>query len=317
MMQESRKKILEISLVVTFVLCLVIILWGAFVRFSGSGDGCGASWPLCGGKIVPAQDVHYKVWIEYAHRATSGLLGILVFLQVVFGFLWTGRGHPLRRCLALVGVFTVSEALIGAGLVLFSLVGEDSSSSRVLWLLGHLGNTLLLLASITLAYLQVRFEKGRLPILPSRALLPYLVVFFFVACLGAVASLSNTLYPSQSLASGILADFHHSSPLLVRLRIFHPLFGVLFFLLIIEWWQKSTMSYPIIAKRLLWITGLNFLIGATTLVLLSPLPGRLLHILVTDLLWVQLYGMAVLIRARNSMGRAGTPEFQREVVLTS
>ena len=47
--------------------CLFVILWGAFVRASGSGAGCGAHWPLCNGVLVP-QSPALATIIELTHR---------------------------------------------------------------------------------------------------------------------------------------------------------------------------------------------------------------------------------------------------------
>ena len=50
---------------------ILSILWGAWVRISGSGNGCGSSWPLCGGVIIPEAE-HKKTWIEFIHRLMTG-----------------------------------------------------------------------------------------------------------------------------------------------------------------------------------------------------------------------------------------------------
>ena len=36
---------------------LLVIVWGAYVRASFSGDGCGDHWPLCNGQVIPATGV--------------------------------------------------------------------------------------------------------------------------------------------------------------------------------------------------------------------------------------------------------------------
>src|SRR6266481_9596854 len=51
---------------------LLVILWGAIVRASGSGAGCGSHWPLCNGEVVPRAPGLATV-IEFTHRATSGV----------------------------------------------------------------------------------------------------------------------------------------------------------------------------------------------------------------------------------------------------
>src|SRR5215467_12703113 len=66
---------------------VAVIAWGAFVRASGSGAGCGRHWPLCNGEVVP-RPTSVATVIEATHRATSGLalvgvVGLLVATIVV------------------------------------------------------------------------------------------------------------------------------------------------------------------------------------------------------------------------------------------
>jgi len=56
---------------------LLVILWGAWVRISHSGDGCGDTWPLCHGQMIPEAQ-QGKTWVEYSHRMMSGLFGLLI-----------------------------------------------------------------------------------------------------------------------------------------------------------------------------------------------------------------------------------------------
>ncbi len=32
---------------------VLVALWGAYVRATGSGAGCGSHWPTCNGEILP------------------------------------------------------------------------------------------------------------------------------------------------------------------------------------------------------------------------------------------------------------------------
>ncbi|MCS6831187.1 MAG: COX15/CtaA family protein, partial [bacterium] len=51
---------------------VLVILWGAFVRATGSGAGCGSHWPTCNGEVIPRPQ-SVETLIEFTHRATSGL----------------------------------------------------------------------------------------------------------------------------------------------------------------------------------------------------------------------------------------------------
>ena len=123
---------------------VAVIVWGAAVRATGSGAGCGEHWPLCNGTLV----LHHPAvatMIELAHRATSGV--DMVCVLALFG--WTFRALP-RRHLARAGatavlILTLNEALLGALLVLLGHTARDMSPARAVYLGLHLTNTLLLL----------------------------------------------------------------------------------------------------------------------------------------------------------------------------
>jgi len=108
---------------------LAVILWGAFVRASGSGAGCGAHWPLCNGEVLPRAPA-LATMVEFTHRATSGVALLLVLALVLWVFRSRPAGHPARRAAAMAGALILTEAAVGAGLVLFRLVAQDESVAR-------------------------------------------------------------------------------------------------------------------------------------------------------------------------------------------
>ncbi|MGH9357251.1 MAG: COX15/CtaA family protein, partial [Terriglobia bacterium] len=128
---------------------IAVILWGTIVRATGSGAGCGEHWPLCDGQVIP-HGAQLATLIEFAHRASSGVALALVAGLAFFAFRRFAAGHPVRRYAALALLFTLTEGLIGAALVLFGQVGNNVSTSRVCILSCHLVNTFLLLASLAL-----------------------------------------------------------------------------------------------------------------------------------------------------------------------
>src|SRR4051812_28142504 len=99
------------------------MLWGAYVRASGSGAGCGAHWPLCNGVVLPPSPQLGTV-IEFTHRLTSGLSLALVLLLAIWTFRAFPRGDRMRKAAGLSLFFVISEALIGAGIVLLKLVAH-------------------------------------------------------------------------------------------------------------------------------------------------------------------------------------------------
>src|SRR5512146_257298 len=128
---------------------LAVVAWGAFVRATGSGAGCGRHWPSCNGEIVPREPA-VATAIEFAHRATSGIALLLVVALVVAAVRALPRGHAARRAAWASLAFMIAEALVGAGLVLYGWVAKDTSPARGWVMAIHLVNTFLLLASLAL-----------------------------------------------------------------------------------------------------------------------------------------------------------------------
>jgi len=145
---------------------LLVVAWGAYVRATGSGAGCGSHWPLCNGEVIPRAE-RIETLIEFSHRLTSALDGLLVLALAVWAFRLFPRRHPVRPAAAWSLVFLVAEALIGAGLVRFELVADDASLARALVMAAHLVNTFLLLAALTLtahrATSPLLFPSGGVP----------------------------------------------------------------------------------------------------------------------------------------------------------
>src|SRR5690606_7460601 len=129
---------------------LGVIAWGAYVRATGSGAGCGSHWPLCNGEVIPRSPTA-ETLIEFSHRVTSGLALLLVVVMVVWARRLFPKGHPARLGAWLSLGVMVLEALLGAGLVLFGLVADDDSVARAVVMGLHLVNTLVLLGARTLA----------------------------------------------------------------------------------------------------------------------------------------------------------------------
>src|SRR6516164_6905988 len=95
---------------------VAVVLWGAYVRATGAGAGCGNHWPLCNGEVVPRSPA-VKTLIEFTHRVMSGLDGVLILCLMLWALRAYPRRHPARHWAVLSFVFVVTEALIGAALV--------------------------------------------------------------------------------------------------------------------------------------------------------------------------------------------------------
>ncbi|MGH7519275.1 MAG: COX15/CtaA family protein [Gemmatimonadales bacterium] len=279
---------------------LCVILWGAFVRASGSGAGCGSYWPLCNGVVVP-QDAGTATLVELTHRITVGLALILMVVLLIWSFRATRRGSPVRLGAVLSFTFFLIEGGIGAGLVLLEKVGEDSSLARAGWLAGHLLNTFLLLACLTLT---AWWASGGSPIrtrgVERSAWLAgsLLVATLLVGMTGAVTALGDTLFPATSLTHGLQQDRSPAAHFLVRLRVLHPALavGVGFCLLLAApvlaartpEAPRPRPSTGSVAKALGALVPIQWAGGGANVLLLAPIWLQLVHLLLADLLWITL-----------------------------
>ncbi|HWR52028.1 MAG TPA: COX15/CtaA family protein [Bryobacteraceae bacterium] len=274
---------------------LLVVLWGAFVRATGSGAGCGGSWPLCNGDVI-LRSMGAETIIEYTHRITSGL----ALAGVVALWFWARRlfpkGEPARRFAFLSVIFIVVEALLGAGLVVFDLVGKNSSAARAVYLSAHLTNTMILLAVIAATAYHAQPRKITLIERP-RVIPAAIAVMILVSISGAVAALGDTVFPAGSVAEGVRRDLHPSSPLLLRLRMLHPALAVAggFFLL-----YAATTAARLKLGSAPWamfiLVMVQIVAGAINVALAAPVWMQIVHLGIAQLLWLAV----VLIYLRTS-----------------
>src|SRR5271154_2815477 len=128
---------------------VLVILWGALVRATGSGAGCGNHWPLCNGQVIPLSP-RVDTVIEFTHRCMTGGSTFLVIGLLVWTFRGTVKGQAARTLAVVSMVLLLNEAFLGALLVKLGYVTGNQSVGRVVLLSVHLSNKLLLLAALTL-----------------------------------------------------------------------------------------------------------------------------------------------------------------------
>lgn len=272
---------------------LLVILWGAFVRASGSGAGCGNHWPLCNGEVIP-QPQQIETLIEFIHRVSSGLTLVLAVIMVVWAWRIYDRGTKIRRSAAAVLIFTLSEALVGAGLVLFQLTGTDTSVSRAVFIVIHLVNTFFLLAALAVtAWLSVYKEPTRIQWQGRKTWLVLIAIIgmIFVGASGAITALGDTLFPSVSLAEGFRLDLDSTAHFLIQLRIYHPFIAITLGLYggFVFSWLRKHMETPLtkgLISGVMVLFGVQLLLGGFNVVLLAPIWLQMIHLLVSDLIWI-------------------------------
>ena len=273
---------------------IVVILWGVFLRASKSGDGCGQHWLTCHGEVIPSAP-ELKTIIEFSHRLTSGIAFLIVLVLLIWAFKAFGRRCAVRKLAIGAFVFIVTEALVGAGLVLTGNTAETLTSARPFWAVGHLINTFILLAFLSLtAWVSRGGRRLNLAAVPTKyAVLMTVAVLgiLFVGASGSIAALSSMLFPSASLAEGIGKDFSETSNVLLRLRVGHPILSVLtgVYLILLGGWLASASGDGAVKR---WSNILSILVfcqlafGAATLLTLAPILMQVGHLLLADLVWI-------------------------------
>ena len=279
---------------------ILVILWGAVVRATGSGNGCGEHWPLCGGTVVQHWRTVASI-IEFAHRATSGIAVIALVPMVFFAWRSTPPRHLARVFATAAAALTFNEGLLGALLVLLGHTGQDTSPMRAFWLSLHLANTLLLLAALTLTAHFMGRREGRMR---GGIALHYawlggvgLLATLFVGVSGSLAALGDTLYPAASLAAAFAQDLAPGGNWLLHVRWIHPASSLLagawivFAILRSRAFGNRAGSSPETARLGLVVAGLvawQIVLGILDVLLLAPTWLQVTHLFGADLLWVSL-----------------------------
>src|SRR5688572_18866613 len=287
---------------ITLGVTVAVIVWGAVVRATGSGAGCGSHWPLCNGGVVPLAPATATI-IEFTHRLTSGVAMILALVLALWARRVFPAGHRARRWAMYSLMFMLIEAAIGAGIVLLELVADDASPLRAGYIAVHLTNTMFLVGAMTAT---IRFSgasdqlnigsSGHRGIRSSnhpgigssdhrgigsararRWQVIARVMMVVVAAANAIVALGDTLFPHASLAEGIAADLDPTSHFLIRLRVWHPIAAVIASVLTITAFRR-----PIVTGCILFQVGL----GVINLMMLAPLPLQMAHLLVSNILWM-------------------------------
>jgi heme A synthase len=261
---------------------MAVIVWGGYVRASGSGAGCGAHWPNCNGEVIPFSP-SVKTIIEFTHRVTSALASFAVLALVVLGWRQHPRGHAARRLAGWSLFFMLLEGAAGAFLVKRELVADNASASRAVAMSVHLIITFFLVASMaSTAWVAFRGERPALP--PSGLQRPSgwlaLAMVMAVGISGAVAALGDTLV-QQSVVSPVVDA-------LVSLRIFHPLIAIgatlAVVLLVTQSWGASPRHAGLVGALLV----LQVCAGLVNVALAAPIWMQLVHLTLADTLWISL-----------------------------
>ena len=281
---------------------MFVIAWGAVVRATGSGAGCGNHWPQCNGEILPSIE-RLETVIEFVHRLTSGVDGILVIVLVIWAFRLQPVQKFVRSMAALSLIFIIIEGGLGAALVRFELVEGNTSSARAIMIGLHLVNTLVLLSFLTLTAWGASRPKTKdgLHVTASSGIKTAFVVaillFWIMSAAGAITALGDTLFPSESLAQGIQQDLSPTAHFLIRLRVWHPIIAIIssIYFVGLGWMIQRRIASERLEARinlLYMVIALQIGGGFLNVALLAPLWMQIVHLLLADSLWILLVVIA-------------------------
>ena len=289
---------------------VLVILWGAVVRATGSGNGCGEHWPLCNGTFAQKWTTVASI-IEFAHRATSGIAVILLLGLAVWVWRATPKRHWARFFAGASVVLTFNEALVGALLVKFGLTGENQSPWRAAALSLHLANTLFLLAALALTAHLLGRSVARM-----RGGTQWRHVAFtgvgqaatlLTGVTGSLAALGDTLYPAHSLREAFAQDFSNSAVAasvggahwILHIRWIHPALAFVaagwLVLLVV---RSERLDGGRLGKLVIGLVGFQIVLGIADVLLLAPVWLQIAHLFGADLLWIALVVLCARISLR-------------------
>lgn len=291
---ESRKestRLLARFAWLTLAYNIGVILWGAYVRATGSGAGCGNHWPLCNGVVLPRTPQTQTI-IEFTHRLTSALALVLVSSLLVWCWRKSSKGDWVRYSSLAALLLLFNEALLGALLVLLEHVGQDRSAGRMLFLCMHFANTLLLLAALAVTAQWLSRSHHRLSVIANRieiaAVVFGLLTIICIGITGSLAALGDTLFPAASLKSSLIQDFS-SGNVLLRLRFLHPVtaaIGAMYVLWIVLRNAKKEGHSSKLIKALAGVLVGQIGLGILNVLLLAPVWLQLVHLFNAELFWI-------------------------------
>jgi heme A synthase len=269
---------------------LAVIVYGALVRATRSGAGCGAHWPLCNGELVP-EIAHYTTAIELGHRLTSGLCLPLALWVLYLAFKQRARLPWAYRFAWGTVLLVIIEALIGAALVLLEHVAYNTSGYRALSISVHLLSSNFLLACALLTWEFSRAGKYHLQrVTPKK----WQLVVAGIAILstnfsGAFTVLADTLFPSASVANSFAESMTEGKHLFVRMRVFHPFFAMLnaaLVLFLLDKTVKLRSELDIFRQAILALFLCQALLGLSNILWPAAVALQLSHLLGAELIWL-------------------------------
>ena len=279
-----------------------VVLGGAIVRATGSGDGCGESWPMCTDRLIPANP-GVETMIEFGHRITSALAVFGVIALFVFAVRLYEKGNRVRTAAAFSLALLLFESLLGALLIVFGWVDQDASIGRMIVVPIHLLNTYILVGALTLTAWWSSGNPG--PTKPidgrsKRSLILGAVGLLLIGAIGALNALADSLYPAENFLSGVTDELSGDAPWLLQVRVLHPLvaiaigFGVAY--LVMRLGATATDRTKHLGTAVGALIVLQLVVGLVNVLLAAPLETQVIHLAIADTIWIVylIFGVSLL-----------------------
>jgi heme A synthase len=279
---------------------LLLIAIGGVVRATDSGLGC-PDWPTCHGRLIPPFEKH--TLIEYSHRLTASVVGLLVLGLLVFAWRLYRHSPAILYPAILAFVLVLAQAGLGGAVVLNELPPEIVAAhlAMALALL-----TLLLVLTVTAfatnlqpLRLAASSSFGRIAASAWLLSLPLLLVGSYVS--GAGYGLACDGWP---LCNGsVLPDGGTAVQLHFLHRALALSLGVLLLGLVWLGWQKRRTAPTAAAFALaaLGLYVLQALIGAANIWSRLAVEASASHLAVAALLWAALALLNIRLHALHQL----------------
>ena len=264
------------------ILSIFSIIAGAVVRATGSGDGCGSSWPTCNGRVIPSLNSASEQ-IEFSHRAISGLLLIVTIAIFIKSFNNSVTGLQ-KKVINYLTFFVILEALIGAVIVLYEWVGMNSSIPRIAAVPLHLVNTFGLLAMYTIIFKLTQNPEIKISNLIDRKFKIITFLFILTGATGSIAALADVLFPSESFIAGIVEDFDSTSEILTRLRVLHPIVSTVLSFVLFNESKRQEDKFNLKTNQIKILVIIGVTLGVLNVFININIFLSVVHLLVADLL---------------------------------
>ncbi len=276
----------------TALLTIGLIVFGAVVRVTDSGLGCGNHWPLCNGTIFPPLD-NLTAWIEWLHRLFAlliGIFGLITLILAIIGYRKHNRAVLIATVVAAILFF--AQSMLGALVVVLDLPPTFVTL--------HLGTAMLLLAALVVAALlavykpDAHYQADKFTSLTYATTALSLVIILTGALVrGSGATLACTTWP---LCDGAILPTGAGQWAMIHM--FHRLaVAALGVAVVMVVWMAFSLNRPRRIKSLAIAAGVCYLaqaaIGAMfVFTSAAPLWGAL-HVLFAALTWILFVSLSV------------------------